>query len=447
MKKSVRHLAIYILNQVHRSHLFAGDLLDKCLNLNSLSGTPDGRLLTHLVYGVLRLRGHLDWILKKLYRGDFEKMDEDIKNVLRLGIYQLKFSDRLPDFAVVNEAVKIAKVLKPDKSDLVNAILRNYLRHGENLSFPSPEKNPAEYLAAFHSHPLWLVKKWINLSGVEETIALCSANNEQPPLTARVNTLKISRKDLMQRLTAAGFEPQATEYSPDGIILNASTSPVQKTDFFKSGLLRLQDEASQLISYLIKSNSNESILDACTGSGGKATHLAAILKNKGKIVAIDRNPGKITELKAESTRLGINIIEMKKGDMEICPYDSLKEKFDYVLVDAPCSGTGTLRRNPEIKWRIEEKDLLKFAAVQKIILKNASLAVKKGGLLIYCTCSLLPEENENIVDDYLKHYPEFSLCRPTEPINRQLIDSRGFFRTSPQRHKMDGFFGAILKYQ
>lgn len=447
MRKSVRHLAFDILNQVHQRHSFAGDLLDTCLDSNSLTGTPDGRLLTHLVYGVLRFQGHLDWILKKLYRGDFEKMDESVKNVLRIGIFQLKFSDRLPDFAVVNEAVKITKVLKPEKSALVNAVLRNYLRRGEGISFPASEKNSAEYIASFYSHPLWLVKKWIKLFGTEETILLCSANNELPPLTARVNTLKISREDLIQKLAAAGFTPEATEYSPVGIILNASTSPLQKTDFFESGFLRIQDEAAQLISYLIKSGSNESILDACAGSGGKTTHLAAILKNRGRIVAIDRNPVKIAELKLEAERLGVTILETHIGDLEVSIPDSLKEKCDYVLVDAPCSGTGTLRRNPEIKWRITEKDLRNFKSAQKIILQNAAAAVRKGGHLIYCTCSLLPEENENIVDDFLKQCPDFSLFRPTQSINRQFIDSRGFFHTYPHRHKMDGFFGAILKYQ
>jgi 16S rRNA (cytosine967-C5)-methyltransferase len=445
MKKSVRHQAVEILNQVCESHSFASDLLDFCLDSNSLSGTPDGRLLTHLIYGVLRLRGHLDWILTKLYRGDFEKMDEGIKNVLRLGIYQLKFSDRLPDFAVVNEAVKIAKILKPDKSALVNAVLRNYLRRGQNLPFPSLKNNTAEHIATFHSHPLWLVKKWIKLFGIEETISLCSANNELPPLTLRVNTLKVSRDEMKQKLAAAALTPEVTKFSPDGIILNTSANPLQKTDFFENGFLRIQDEAAQLISYLIKPNSNESILDACAGSGGKTTHIAAILKNKGRIVAIDRNPGKIAELKLEAERLGINIIETQTGDLEVGIHDSLKDKFDYVLVDAPCSGTGTLRRNPEIKCRITKKDLRIFTAVQKLILQNASVAVKKGGLLIYCTCSLLPEENENIVDDFLKHNPDFSLCHPTDSINRQLIGSRGFFHTYPHRHNMDGFFGSILK--
>jgi 16S rRNA (cytosine967-C5)-methyltransferase len=446
MTKTVRHLGVNILNQVNASQDFASPLINDCLAKNSLSGTPDGRLLTHLVYGVLRFRGHLDWILTRLYRGDFEKMDEGIKNVLRLSLYQLKFSDRLPDFAVVNEAVKIAKILKPDKSALVNAVLRNYLRRGQNLAFPSEKKNMAEYIAAFHSHPLWLVKKWIKIFGTEETKSLCSANNELPPLTLRVNTLKISRKDLMQKLSSAGFTPEETKFSPDSLMLNTSANPIQKTDFFDAGLLRIQDEAAQLISYLIRSEAVESILDACAGAGGKATHLAAILKNKGHIVAVDRNAERIAELKREAERLGINIIEAQAVDLSTDLPDSFKEKFDCVLVDAPCSGTGTLRRNPEIKWRTTQKDLLNFTSAQKIILQNSSAAVKKGGYLIYCTCSLLPEENENIIDGFLKYNSNFSICPPPSSINRQLVDSRGFFRTFPHKHNMDGFFGAILKY-
>jgi 16S rRNA (cytosine967-C5)-methyltransferase len=446
MTKTVRHLAVDILNQVHTSQAFASPLLNDCLDANALSGTPDGRLLTHLVYGVLRFQGHLDWILAKFYRGDFDKMDEGIKNVLRVGLYQLKFSDRLPAFAVVDEAVKIAKKIHPEKSALVNAILRNYLRRGQKIPFPSLEKNPAEYIAAFHSHPLWLVKKWINIWGPEDTMSLCSANNEIPPLTVRVNTLKTSRDEFAQKLTDAGFTATPTKYSPDCIIMTDSAGPIQNTNFFSEGYLRIQDEAAQLISYLINPNSADSILDACAGTGGKATHLAAIFKNKGRIVAVDRNSEKIAELKQEAARLGITIIETQTLDLSSGLPDSLKEKFDHVLVDAPCSGLGTLRRNPEIKWRTTEKDLRNFAAAQKVILQNASTTVKKGGRLIYCTCSLLPLENENIIDNFLQHNSGFSICPPSVSINKQLIDSRGFFRTYPHRHNMDGFFGAILKY-
>ena len=447
MTKTVRHLAVDILNQVHSSQAFASPLLNDCLDANALSGTPDGRLLTHLVYGALRFQGHLDWLLAKLYRGDFDKMDEGIKNVLRIGLYQLKFSDRLPAFAVVDEAVKIAKLIQPEKSALVNAILRNYLRRGQKIPFPSLKQNPAEYIAAFHSHPLWLVNKWIKIFGPKETMSLCSANNEIPPLTVRVNTIKTSRDEFAQKLTDAGFTATPTKYSPDGIILTDSAGAIQNTNFFSEGFLRIQDEAAQLVSYLINPNSTESILDACAGAGGKATHLAAILKNKGRIVAVDRNPGKNTELKKDATRLGITIIETQQDDLFIRLPDSLMENFDHVLVDAPCSGLGTLRRNPEIKWRTTEKDLRNFAAAQKVILQNASTAVKKGCCLIYCTCSLLPAENENIIDAFLAQNTNFSLCRPLNSMNEQLIDSRGFFHTYPHKHNMDGFFGAILKRQ
>lgn len=447
MKISARHQAIDILNKISTSHDFASPLINDCLDKNDLTGTPDGRLLTHLIYGVLRLRGHLDWILTKLYRGNFEILDEGIKNVLRLGLFQIKFSDRLPDFAVVNEAVKIAKMIHPEKSALVNAVLRNYLRRGDKIPFPSLKNDPAQRIAAFYSHPLWLVKKWLKIFGTEDTIALCSANNELPSMTLRVNTLKISPEEIKQKLAATGIELQDTLFSPDGIILKTFTHPIQKTDFFDAGFLRIQDEGAQLISYLINPVSGQSILDACAGAGGKATHLAAILKNTGRIVALDRNPVRIAELKQECTRLGITIIEAHHAELNVGLPNSFKGTFDRVLVDAPCSGTGTLRRNPEIKWRMSQKDLRGFTAAQKIILQNASAAVENGGYLIYCTCSLLPEENENIVDDFLKRNVDFFPDRMPASINSRFIDGRGFFHTYPHKHRMDGFFGALLRRQ
>jgi 16S rRNA (cytosine967-C5)-methyltransferase len=445
MNKSIRHFALDILTQIHQRLNFAAPLLDNYLDTYKLSGTPDGKLLTHLVYGELRLQGHLDWIITNLYRGKFENIDEQIKNVLRLALYQLKFSDRLPDFAVVNEAVKITKNIQPDKSGLVNALLRNYLRYGKNISFPSFEKYPAEHIAMFHSHPLWLVKILITIFGTQETIAFCAANNKMSPLTLRVNTLKISREELKAELQSAGFMLTPTTFSPDGLILVHSNQPIQKTDFFRKGLLRIQDEGSQCISYLVNPHVNESILDVCAGSGGKTTHLAAILKNKGHIVAIDSNPEKISELEKESSRMGITSIKTHQTDLSAGLPDELRGKFDHVLVDAPCSGLGTLRRNPEIKWRITADDIDKFASIQKNILRNASLAVKKCGRLIYCTCSILPQENENIITDFLNLNSSFSLCRPPAQINKSMFDSEYFYRTYPHVHNMDGFFGVIFK--
>ena len=389
MKKTVRHQAVEILTRVSQSDAFAGDLLDSCLEKQSLSRTADGRLLTHLVYGVLRTRGLLDWILIRLYRGNYAKMEENIKNVLRTGLYQLKFSDRLPSFAVVDEAVKIARHVHPAASGLVNAVLRSYLRSPDLWSFPDEDANPAEYIAVFHSHPLWLVEEWLNIFGRKETEALCAANNELPPLTARVNTLKSGRRELKEKLTGKDFQAEETRLSPDGIRLSSSALPVQKTIFFAEGLLRLQDEASQLITYLVNPRKGQKILDACAGSGGKTTHLAALMKNEGLLVALDRNAEKLAQLQNDASRMGITIIEAARVDLESPLSAEYQNTFDTVLVDAPCSGTGTLRRNPEIKWRLKSNDINLYADVQQSILQNAAAAVSKNGFLVYCTCSLL----------------------------------------------------------
>ena len=443
-KKSMRFLAVDILDKVSANNAFAGPILDEQLDKNDLSGTADGRLLTHLVYGVLRHQGHLDWILTKFYRGNWEEATASIKNILRVGLFQLKFSDRLPAFAVVNEAVKVAKILNPPQSGIVNAVLRNYLRQGSKITFPCPEKNPAAYIAAFHSHPLWLVKAWAGLFGLHNTRAICAADNELPPLTLRANTLKISRNELGMNLAAAGFDSSPANFSPAGLIMKNAAYPLQKTSFFQEGYLRLQDEASQLISYLVNPQSRESVLDVCAGTGGKATHLAALLENSGKILAIDHDLRKLKELNKDARRQGVTIIETRQGDVTKKLPESLTANFDHVLVDAPCSGLGTLRRNPEIKWRITAAHLAEFARTQNIILQNASFAVRKGGRLIYCTCSLMPQENEEIADSFLKSNPHFSACPPSEAIPRQFIE-QGLFRTYPHRDNMDGFFAAVFK--
>lgn len=445
MKKTIRHQAVDILNAVEHDQVFAGGLLDTCLDEQNLSGTADGRLLTHLVYGVLRMQGHLDWILAGLYRGDFAKMETSVKNILRTGLYQLKFSDRLPAFAVVDEAVKIAKRIVPAADGLTNAVLRSYLRNTDKMPFPDLGKNPAEHIAAFYSHPMWLVKLWLNFFGQEETIALCNANNELPPITLRVNTLKVSREELGKKLEAEDFNCEATQFSPDGIHIIDPPRPISKTIFFKDGLLRLQDEAAQLVSYLVAPRSGESIMDACAGSGGKTLHLAALMKNSGRILAMDRDAEKTTQLKQDASRMGASTIETKTADLALPLPSEFTKKFDHVLVDAPCSGTGTLGRNPEIKWRLKATDIQMHSKAQRTILRHASDAVKKGGHLIYCTCSVLPAENDDVIRKFLTDNPEFTIDHPASTLVPTLRDSRGFFRTYPHRHSMDGFFGAILK--
>jgi 16S rRNA (cytosine967-C5)-methyltransferase len=445
MNKSVRHLAVDILTQVELNHDFASPLLDKVLDDYQLTGNPDGRLLTHLVYGVLRLRAHLDWIIAKLYRGNFENLNEQIKNILRISLFQLKFSERIPSFAVVDEAVKIANKVHPEKSGLINAILRTFLRRGSNISFPPLKKNSAQHIGSFYSHPLWLVEEWLAIMGKQNTLALCAANNKIAPLAIRTNTLKISRNELVRELELQGFDVTPTNYSPHGIIINQGNIPIQKITAFSKGLFRIQDEGAQCISFLLNPSMNDSVLDACSGSGGKTTHLAALMQDQGVILAIDSNPQKNDALKKEAARMGITSIKTITYDLSAGLPEDLRDSFDHVLIDAPCSGTGTLRRNPEIKWRIKQKDMDKLNSLQKNILDNSSQAVKKGGHLIYCTCSLLSKENEHIINEFLKNNKHFSLCEPPSSINQILIENKLFYRTYPHVHNMDGFFAAVLK--
>jgi len=445
MKKSIRHLAADILTQVNQSGVFASSLLDEILEQQHLSQTADGKLLTFLVYGVLRNRGYLDWIIAKLYHAHFEQLEEIIKNILRVALFQLAFSERLPSFAVVNEAVKHAKRIRRDKTALVNAILRNYLRRRHLVSFPSPHDDPAQYLSIVHSHPRWLVDEWINIFGAEETMSLCASNNKLPPMTARVNTLKISRENLINRLAQEGFSPAPTSFSPDGIILDQGDKPPQKTAAFSEGFFRLQDEGAQLISLLAAPQPGELVLDACAGSGGKTTHLAMLMNNNGRIIAADKNISSLQALNQEVRRLGIEIIETHPMDLNLGLPVEFQSSFDLVLVDAPCSGTGTLRRNPEIKWRLQPADVEKSTVLQEKILHRASQAVKKGGRLIYCTCSLLSAENENIVERFLSAYREFCFGSPPSFLPKSLFDRGLFLRTYPHVHGTDGFFAAILE--
>ena len=230
--------------------------------------------------------------------------------------------------------------MTPAAAGLVNAVLRGYLREGEKMRFSPAEEQTAGYIAASYSHPEWLVETWLNIFGREETVNLCLANNSQPPVSLRVNTLKVSRDALMDKLQQEGFACERSRYSPDGIIVTDSPRAIQKTSLFKDGLLRLQDEAAQLVSYLASPAEGSSILDVCAGSGGKTTHLAALLKNTGRIVALDRDAEKLMKLKAEINRLGASVIETQTADLDHPLPASFSERFDYVLVDAPLFRNG-----------------------------------------------------------------------------------------------------------
>jgi 16S rRNA (cytosine967-C5)-methyltransferase len=444
VKNNPRAIAVDILNRIDKTGSFAEPILDSYLVRDIFNNIPDRRLLTELVYGTLRMKGHLDWIIEDLYSGKLKSLDTGIKNILRTGLYQLIFTDRIPEFAAVDEAVKITKKRYPGRSGLVNAILRNAIRKKGEVKYPGIDKAPSSHISVVHSHPLWLVERWLKIFGIEETLEICKAGNETPPLTLRVNRLKTDRDEILKALSDDGFTVRAAQFSTDGIILSHPPVPVRETEYYKMGHIQIQDEASQLITCLVNPKPGEAIIDICSGVGGKTTHMAEMMQNDGTILALDISHKKIQALKGMLERLGATIIDTLIRDATSEPEKTLCGKFDRALVDAPCSGLGTLRRNPEIKWRMLPEDLGIFPPLQKRILKNAGHYLKGGGTLIYSTCTIMPEENEEIVAAFLSDNPGFEQIHPPASISSKMIDNEGFFRTYPHRHGTDSFFGAVL---
>jgi 16S rRNA (cytosine967-C5)-methyltransferase len=245
-------------------------------------------------------------------------------------------------------------------------------------------------------------------------------------------------------LSQQGFEVKDTIFSPDGLVISSPPVPVRETDCYTSGRIQFQDEASQLIARLVSPKVGENILDICAGVGGKTTHLAAVMENRGRVLALDINKKKIDALCKNASRLDAAIVDAQVGDARKEPGNASLESFDRILIDAPCTGLGTLRRNPEIKWRTCPEDAQKCSILQKAILENAAACLKKGGYLIYSTCTITKEENEAVINDFTNRHPDFICNRPPDAINSSLVDDCGYFRSYPHRHGTDGFFGAVL---
>ncbi|MDD5722402.1 MAG: 16S rRNA (cytosine(967)-C(5))-methyltransferase RsmB [Syntrophales bacterium] len=444
MKDTPRPLAVQILNRVEGGS-FAQPLLDAFLSRVTLPTPQDRGLLTQLVYGTLRLRNRLDWIIREMYTGDFKNMEPGIRNILRVALYQIMFADRVPTYAATNEAVEMAKKLYPGRSNLVNAILRNAARRMDKIKYPPFDEDPLSHISVVHSHPLWLVRMWAEELGLEETHALCESNNEIPPLAVRVNRLKTTRSDLIARLEESGCGATPSRYSPDGIVLSGIPVSLGEMSLYKEGQMQIQDEASQLVSLLVDPKPGEMVLDVCAGVGIKTTHLAHLMRNSGRIVAMDINRKKIEPSRLLAHRLGATIIDPIAYDATQSPPADLLERFDRVLVDAPCSGLGTLRRNPEIRWNTTPEDMRKNSPLQKAILNRSVAYLKKGGVVVYSTCTISSAENEEVIRRFLADNPGFECLRPATVPAELLDETGGTLRTFPHRHGVDGFFATAFK--
>lgn len=441
-----RRVAVELAGRVESESSFLEPLLADRLGRLSAARDEDRGLLTELVYGTIRHRNRLDWIIDHTYRGDPSSMEPGLRNILRVAFYQLSCMDRVPTYAAVNEAVKQAKESFPGREGLVNAILRNFLRKKNGVSFPEFRTDPVGHLTWYHSHPPWIVERWIDRFGAEEARELCVANNMPPPLVLRVNRLKASPGDAVEALSRQGLRAAEARWSPDGLVLERGERgglPARRIKFVEEGFLQVQDEASQLVSHLLDPRPGERLLDICSGAGIKATHLAALMGNRGAVVAVDRNRRKLELGRIRAEAMGVSIIEHIHADALEIPLDEFREGFDRILVDAPCSGLGTIRRRPEIKWLAGEDKVAELALLQGELLRHSAGMLKPGGAMLYATCTTTVEENELVVREFLKKNPSFRIGEPPF-IGDELIDEEGFFRTFPHRHGTDGFFAALL---
>jgi 16S rRNA (cytosine967-C5)-methyltransferase len=443
---SPRKTAFDILRRVDEG-AYADLALDAALEIQSSMDPRDRALVTELVYGVLRQRGRLDFALSRFCRKPLAKVETRVLCLLRLGAYQLLMLDRVPARAAVHETVELARREGLERATgFINGILRSLDRDRDRLPWPDPSSSQA-YMENVLSLPAWLSRRWLSELGREEAMALAESFLGPAPFSLRVNTLRLGREEFLDRIGSAGHEALPTPFAPEGVILaRRGDGPLPGA---AEGWYQVQDEASMLIARLLEPKGGERILDACAAPGGKTTHIAALTGNRARILALDLHPKRLELVTEGARRLGCEGIETRPWDLTLPPTFLDPGSFDRVLVDAPCSGLGVLRRNPELRWRRREADIRELAARQLAILDNVAPLLRPGGRLLYSLCTLTPEETGGVVGRFLDTHPDFAAedlrqCMP--PGWEKLFDKSGSLRTLPHRHGgMDAFFAAAFK--
>jgi 16S rRNA (cytosine967-C5)-methyltransferase len=375
------------------------------------------------------------------------RIDPPVLNVLRVAVFQLAFMDRIPASAAVNTAVEITKsAAKPWAAAFVNAVLRKAATGHASVPFPNPETEPVRALATDGSLPLWLAERWVGRHGYPQAAELCAAVNTLPPLTVRANALKTDREALAGALRSQARAAEPTAFAPDGVRVEALQPRIPELASFRDGWFQVQDEAAQLVSLLLAPRPGEQVLDACAGRGGKTGHLAALMANRGEIIAIDNSRARLDQLETEMRRLGVGIVTAREADL--ADARALPDRvYERVLLDAPCSGLGTLRRNPDIKWSAEKRNLERYHRIQATLLAQAGRLTAVGGTLVYAVCSPEPEETTDVLRAFLAGHDGFAMDLDVsglpEPA-RSLVTAEGFLHTGTQLRYMDAFFAVRL---
>lgn len=437
--EGVRGIAVKLLNRIDRTDAYLDKLLEIEIKNSELTG-QDKALLFEIVHGVTRWMLRIDWILNGFYKGQFSKCIPNVKNAMRVALYQILFLDKVPDYAAVNEAVDFVKKLQGQKpADLTNAVLRNIIRSKNAIRYLNPEEDLVGYFSTYYSHPGWLVKRWINFWGKDFTEALLIANNNKPTLTLRVNNIKAPKEELVRLLNSVDLKFTEGQYLPNFIRL-ANLSNIQDWEYFAKGYFSIQDESTGFAPILLDVKPGMKVLDLCAAPGGKTAFLSEIMKNEGEIVAIDKFESRVKMLRNNLNRMGAQNVRLEVADA----FEFEEKEFDRVLIDAPCSGLGTLTKKPDIKWKRDLNDIRKLSNLQFEFLEKGASLLKTGGYLVYSTCTIDPEENFKVVQRFLLNHPEFKIENAKNIFPENLVDENGCVQTYPHIHLMDGAFAVKM---
>jgi len=443
-----RSCAVKILCRVERTDAYLDKVLDAELKI-SLLNDYDKALLSELTHGVLRWLRRLDWFLNGFYRGQYEKCLPEVKNAMRVALYQILFLNKIPYAAAVNEAVEFVKKIRGDKhAGVVNGLLRTIIRTLENLVWPTREIDEVNYLGIIQSHPNWLVRRWINRFEFDEAEKLCEANNRRPILCLRVNKLKISTEELLNYLKDKNINFRSVNYL-DYFFTIKLMSKIYTDELFKAGYFSVQDISAGLVSHLVNPQENDLILDICAAPGGKSSHMSEMMQNKGRIISVDKYLSRVEIMKSNFQRLGVINAETVHDDISDPLTNLLKSeligKADKILVDAPCSGLGVLSKKPDIKWKREVEDISKLQKLQIELLENSLKYLKPGGSIIYSTCTVEYDENFAVVKAFIEKHSDFEIEDARKYVTPKVVNSYGCVELFPHIHYCDGSFAAILK--
>ncbi|MCL1918186.1 MAG: 16S rRNA (cytosine(967)-C(5))-methyltransferase RsmB [Peptococcaceae bacterium] len=446
---NARSLAARLLTRIERDKAFANILLRQ--DLPVLTKGRDRQLCTALVNGVLKHRLTLDYALRRHLRKPVGVLPVEVRQILRMGAFQILWMDRLPVSAVVDESVKLVRVVGNSSeryTGLTNAVLRRVAQTMWDFEWPDEKKDAVYALSTRYSHPQWLVKRWIDRWGAVRTEELCGANNSEAALCVRANTLKGNREDLRVRLEEEGCRGVTlSRWAPDGLCIEDLAGPVERLPSYEQGYFVVQDESSQLAGWLTGAEPGERVLDVCSAPGGKTGSIAQRMGDCGEIVAVDASTKKLELVRQMCQRLGISSVETRLGNG--CVLFGLPGLFDRVMVDVPCSGLGVLRRRADLRWRISPEGVADRPPLQLAILSRAADFVKPGGVLMYTTCSVEPEENFEVVKAFRGNRPDFVPDDISEDLafGREMTGpedwkqwKKGMWQILPHVHGMDGFF-------